>query len=106
RHSSSECFGGSKTWSESSSFSVPVKSASGEMSERTSGIPSSRNHWKESRWTAMRSGRSRTSARLEKDRRSRDARRGTATPQADGRARTKIRELAEVERGAKTRLVG
>ena len=32
-----------------------------------------------------------------------DARRGTATPQTDGRA-TKIRELAEVERGAKTRL--
>ena len=37
RHSSSECFGGSKTWSASSSFSWPVKSSIGEMSREDLG---------------------------------------------------------------------
>ena len=37
RHSSSECFGGSKTWSASSSFSGPVKSSIGEMSREDLG---------------------------------------------------------------------
>ena len=37
RHSSSECFGGSKTWSDSSSLSWPVKSSIGEMSREDLG---------------------------------------------------------------------
>ena len=37
RHSSSECFGGSKTWSASSSLSWPVKSSIGEMSREDLG---------------------------------------------------------------------
>ena len=37
RHSSSECFGGSNTWSVSSSFSWPVKSSIGEMSREDLG---------------------------------------------------------------------
>ena len=43
RHSCSECLGGSKTWSASSSLSWPVKSSIGEMSRRTSATPSSMN---------------------------------------------------------------
>ena len=81
RHSSSECFGGSKTWSASSSFSWPVKSSIGEMSRRTSATPSSRNHSNDLRWTAMRSGRARTSRSLPNEKRSRDARRANVTPQ-------------------------
>src|SRR5439155_1503141 len=87
RHSCSECLGGSKTWSASSSLSWPVKSSIGEMSRRTSATPSSRNHWNDSRWTAMRSGSWRTSRSLAKDRRSRDARRANVTPLREGARR-------------------
>ena len=80
RHSSSEYFGGSKMWSESSSLSWPVKSSIGEMSARTSATPCSRNHSNDSRWTAIRSGRSSTSWSLENDRRSRDAEVANVTP--------------------------
>ena len=80
RHSSSEYFGGSKTWSVSSSLSWPVKSSMGEMSERTSATPCSRNHSNESRCTAMRSGSSRTSRSFENERRSRDAGETNVTP--------------------------
>ena len=80
RHSSSECLGGSKTWSVSSSLSWPVKSSIGEMSRSTSATPSSRNQRNESVCTSMRFGRSLTSRSFEKDRRSRDARRANVTP--------------------------
>src|SRR6266536_2334323 len=87
RHSCSECLGGSKTWSASSSLSWPVKSSIGEMSRSTSATPSSRNHWKDSRWTAIRSGSWRTSRSLAKERRSRDARRANVTPLRAGARR-------------------
>src|SRR4249920_1178726 len=80
RHSSSEYFGGSKMWSESSSLSWPVKSSIGEMSERTSATPCSRNHSNDSRCTAIRSGSWSTSRSLEKERRSRDAREANVAP--------------------------
>src|SRR5438874_9437450 len=101
RHSSSECLGGSKTCSDSSSFRVPVKSSIGEISARTSAMPSSRNHWNESRWTAMRSGSSRTSERRENERRSRDATRGTAAPQTNvrRRARAEFRGISGASEG-------
>src|SRR3954453_10862925 len=89
RHSSPEYFGGSKMWSDSSSLSWPVKSSIGEMSERTSATPCSRNHRKDSRCTAMRSGSWRTSCSLEKERRSRDAREANVTPEcSEGREQT------------------
>ena len=73
-------------WSESSSLSWPVKSSIGEMSERTSATPCSRNHSKDSRCTAIRSGSSSTSRSLEKERRSRDAREANVTPEcSEGR---------------------
>src|SRR3954470_15948082 len=88
RHSSSEYFGGSKMWSESSSLSWPVKSSIGEMSERTSATPCSRNQMKDSRCTAIRSGSWSTSCNLEKERRSRDAREANVTPEcSEGRKR-------------------
>src|SRR4029079_1986073 len=80
RHSSSECLGGSKTWSVSSSLSWPVKSSIGEMSRKTSATPSSRNQRNESVCTSMRLGSSFTSRSFEKERRSRDARRANVTP--------------------------
>src|SRR3954471_22882681 len=86
RHSSSEYFGGSKMWSDSSSLSWPVKSSIGEMSERTSATPCSRNHRKDSRCTAIRSGSCRTSCNLEKERRSRVAREAKVAPEgSEGR---------------------
>ncbi len=73
RHSASEYFGGSNSWSASSSFRLPVKSSIGEMSARTSAMPSLTNHSKDSRWTSMRLGRSLTSRSLAKEKRSRCA---------------------------------
>src|SRR5713101_174085 len=61
------------------------------MSESTSATPCSRNHSKELRCTAIRSGSSSTSRSLENDRRSRDAREANVTPRR-GRARTRSRE--------------
>src|SRR4051812_18480375 len=59
------------------------------MSERTSATPCSRNHWKDSRCTAMRSGSWSTSRSLEKERRSRDAREANVTPEcSEGREQT------------------
>src|SRR4051812_5618253 len=84
RHSDSEYFGGSNSWSASSSLRVPVKSSIGEMSERTSATPSSRNQSNDLRWTAMRSGRGWTSRSLANEKRSRGAVRGTdTTPSAE-----------------------
>src|SRR5947207_10889474 len=80
RQSSSEYFGGSKMWSDSSSLSCPVKSSIGEMSERTSATPCSRNHSKDSLCTAIRSGSWSTSCNFENERRSRDAREANVTP--------------------------
>src|SRR5215213_5448557 len=58
------------------------------MSERTSATPCSRNHWNDSRCTAIRSGSWRTSRSLEKERRSRDAREANVTPEcSEGRER-------------------
>src|SRR3954465_12894670 len=59
------------------------------MSESTSATPCSRNHSKDSRCTAIRSGSWSTSRSLEKDRRSRDAREANVTPGTQrGRKRT------------------
>ena len=64
---------GSSASNSSSRRSWPVKSSMGLMSRKVSDIPRSRNHLNESRWTAIRSGRARTSSRLEKEKRSRGA---------------------------------
>src|SRR5579864_5625893 len=76
RHSSTENLGGGRrSWSSgsnsSSSRSWPVKSSMGLMSWNVSARPRSRNHWNESRWMEMRSGRGRTSSRLANEKRSR-----------------------------------
>src|SRR5579875_702206 len=75
RHSSTENFGGGRrsgslASNSSSRLSCPVKSWMGLMSLNASDRPRSRNHWNESRWMAMRSGRGRTSWRLAKENRS------------------------------------
>src|SRR5476651_2453740 len=54
------------------------------MSDRTSATPCSRNHSKDSRWTAIRSGSWRTSCSFENERRSRDAREANVTPSRGG----------------------
>src|SRR5262245_10604586 len=60
-HSSTENLGGGRRSSSSGSNSssscrVSVKSLMGEMSAKVSFRPCSRNHWKDSRWIATRSG--------------------------------------------------
>src|ERR1700683_1333238 len=77
-HSSTENFGGGRrSWSLGSnskmSLSDPEKSSIGLMSRKASARPLSRNHWKESRWTEIRSGSGRTSSRFAKENRSRVA---------------------------------
>src|SRR5436853_3350480 len=77
-HSTTENVGGgrrsgSDASNSSSSRSWPVKSSIGLMSRKVSAKPVSRNQRNESRWTAIRSGRGRTSSRLEKETRSRMA---------------------------------
>src|SRR5579863_6642694 len=79
-HSSTENFGGgrrSMSFGSNSriSFREPEKSSMGLMSRNVSASPWSRNHLKESRWMEMRSGSGRTSSRLAKEKRSRDAER-------------------------------
>src|SRR6202035_3397710 len=54
----------------SSRLSEPVKSSIGLMSLNASARPLSRNHWKESRWIATRSGSGRASSMLAKEKRS------------------------------------
>ena len=98
RQSSSEYFGGSKMWSDSSSLSWPVKSSIGEMSARTSATPCSRNHSKDTRCTAIRSGSSSTSCSLENDSRSRDAREANVTP-SRRRARTRLKSSTRARPG-------
>src|SRR5580658_8272890 len=75
-HSSTENFGGGrKSWSVGSnsrmSLSEPEKSSIGLMSRKASAKPLSRNHWKESRCTEIRSGSGRTSSRFANEKRSR-----------------------------------
>src|SRR5690606_29574949 len=75
-HSSTENFGGGRRSSSSgsnssSSCSVSVKSLMGEMSAKVSFRPRSRNHSKDSRWIAMRSGSGRTSSMFANEYRSR-----------------------------------
>src|SRR5205823_1556254 len=106
RHSSSEYFGGSKMWSESSSLSWPVKSSIGEMSERTSATPCSRNHSNDSRCTAIRSGSWSTSRSLEKERRSRDAREANVTPEAQREGTIGLRARAYRDEGLNERTAG
>src|SRR5579875_1576674 len=79
-HSSTVNFGGGRrSWSVGSnsriSLSDPEKSSIGLISRNVSASPSSRNHRNESRWIEMRSGNGRTSSRLAKEKRSRDAER-------------------------------
>src|SRR5579875_2243384 len=74
-HSSTENLGGGRRSgsdgsNSSSRLSWPVKSSIGLMSANASARPLSRNHWKESRWMAMRSGRGSASSMLAKDTRS------------------------------------
>src|SRR5437879_5999938 len=74
-HSSTENLGGGRRSTSvgsnsSSRRSWPVKSSMGLMSRNVSASPFSRNHWNESRWTATRSGRGRTSSRFAKEKRS------------------------------------
>ena len=70
-HSSTENFGGGRRSgsvgsNSSSRLSWPVKSSIGLMSLNVSASPRSRNHWKESRWMATRSGNGRASSMLAK----------------------------------------
>src|SRR6516162_6040770 len=65
-HSSTENFGGGRRSASvgsnsSSRLNCPVKSSIGLMSLKASARPLSRNHWNESRWIAIRSGRGRAS---------------------------------------------
>src|SRR5271166_4353086 len=74
-HSSIENLGGGRrsgSVGSKSSFKLnwSVKSAIGLMSPKVSASPRSRNHWKESRCTAMRSGSGKTSSILAKEKRS------------------------------------
>src|SRR5712664_1257797 len=74
-HSSTENFGGGRRSgsvgsNSSSRLSEPVKSSIGLMSLNASARPLSRNHWKESRWMATRSGSGRASSMLAKEKRS------------------------------------
>src|SRR4051794_31947304 len=87
-HSSTEYLGGGRRSMSSgsnsrSSRSSPVKSSIGLMSRKVSARPRSRNHWNESRWMAIRSGRGRTSSRFANEKRSRVAERDgkSLTPQ-------------------------
>ena len=71
-HSSTENFGGGRRSSSSgsnssSSCKVSVKSLIGEMSRKVSASPCWRNHLKDSRWIAMRSGSARASSRFAKE---------------------------------------
>src|ERR1051325_5687892 len=89
-HSSTENLGGGRKSSSSgsnssSSCSVSVKSLMGLISLNASARPLSRNQLKESRWMAIRSGSSRTSSRLAKEYRSREA--GTEGKENSSRAR-------------------
>src|SRR5271154_3551481 len=74
-HSSTENLGGGRRSgsvgsNSSSRLSCPVKSSMGLMSLNVSANPRSKNHWKESRWIAIRSGRGRASSMLAKEKRS------------------------------------
>src|SRR5271166_6891506 len=74
-HSSTENFGGGRRSgsvgsNSSSRLSWPVKSSIGLMSLNASARPLLRNHRKESRWMAMRSGKGRASSMLAKETRS------------------------------------
>src|SRR5437763_2390059 len=77
-HSSTENFGGGRRSSSAgsnsnSSCSVSVKSLIGLMSRNVSASPWWRNHSKDSRWIAIRSGRGRASSRLANEYRCREA---------------------------------
>src|ERR1700688_580110 len=74
-HSSSGNLGGGRRSGSDGSYSSsrlswPVKSSIGLMSANASARPLSKNHRKESRWMAMRSGNRRTSSRLANEKRS------------------------------------
>ena len=75
-HSSTENLGGGRRSSSSgsnssSSCNVSVKSLMGEMSAKVSFRPCSRNHWKDSRWIATRSGSGKASSMFANEYRSR-----------------------------------
>src|SRR5579871_3734107 len=75
-HSSTENLGGGRrSWSVGSnsrmSLREPEKSSIGLMSRNASARPLSRNHWKESRCTEIKSGSGRTSSRFANENRSR-----------------------------------
>src|SRR5579875_3236146 len=74
-HSSTENLGGGRRSASvgsnsSSRLSWPVKSSIGLMSSNASARPLSKNHWNESRWMAIKSGRGSASSMLAKDTRS------------------------------------
>ena len=70
-HSSSECLISLNWWVPKKSWNCSVKSSMGEISSRTSLIPSFSSQSKDVRWTPTRSGRGRTSSSLAKLTRSR-----------------------------------
>src|SRR5579875_59691 len=104
-HSSTENLGGGRrSWSvgsnSSTSLSEPEKSSMGLMSRKASDRPLSRNHWKESRCTEMRSGSGKTSSRLAKEKRSRV----TGRDDKDYSSRSAVADRARAPGPAQVRL--